>query len=212
MSEQSCACGGTDDAPSSTEPTDVDRWIDRSAPLESPLPRDVQTTMGRFFGTESIETLGEWVLAFRERTDGSAIDVDDLCHADQETKHWGVLDGETYHFQCFYDAVALAELADAPVEIRTESPDGTVVEARATGTNEVTVDPDGAVVSFGVSRSVEPPSDDGPTLQETYAAVCPYVKAFPDRESYEKWAESAPAATVGMPLADGTGVAASLVE
>lgn len=36
-----------------------------------------------------------------------------------------------------------------------------------------------------------------------YAAVCPYVKAFPSRESYERWAESVNGATVGMPLAAG---------
>lgn len=74
-------------------------------------------------------------------------------------------------------------------------------------------------MSFGVGTHVVPPADsssaversaDGPSAVE--ANVCPYVKAFPSREAYERWADRVDAATVGMPLADGVPVAAALAE
>lgn len=219
MIDESCACCSTDaeqSANTDTErsaktETNVDRWIDDSPVTEVTLPTDVQTTLGRFLGEESIETLGDWAAALKRQMGGS-ITVDDLCHANEPTGDWGVLDGEKYHFQCFYDAIALAELADSPVDIHTESPDGTVVEMEATGDGDIDVTPSGAVFSLGVDSSVEAPSDGGPTQKSVYVAVCPYVKAFPDRSAYESWAETAPAATVGMPLEDGIDFAAKLVQ
>ncbi|AUX07828.1 alkylmercury lyase [Halalkaliarchaeum desulfuricum] len=112
---------------------------------------------------------------------------------------------------CFYDAVILAALSDREVDIRTESPDGTVIEARAVGSDQLTVTPGGAVFSFGIDEGVNPPPDGGPTLEQGYAAICPYVKAFPSREAYRRWAETVPAATVAMPLSGATELAGELV-
>ncbi|WP_255681802.1 organomercurial lyase [Natrinema sp. SYSU A 869] len=110
----------------------------------------------------------------------------------------------------FYDAVLLSAFAERPVAIRTESPDGTILEARAVGTTVSTVSPDGAVVSFGVDDTVAPP-DGEPSHADIYTAVCPYVRAFPGHEAYERWADTVPAATVAMPLAGTTEIAAALV-
>jgi hypothetical protein len=160
-----------------------------------------------------VETLGEWATELRRRVgSGGSIDVEELCLTDERTGHWGTVDGERYDFACFYDAVILAALADRPVDIRTESPGGTVVEARAAGSDELTVTPEGAVFSFGIEETVAPPSGDGPTLERGYAAVCPYVRAFPDADTYDGWAERVPAATVAMPLAGATDLAAELAS
>ena len=191
---------------------DAERWLATDAVLDAELPEDVRAALGRLVGEDSVETLGDWLAEVRDRVGGGAIAVEDLCHADEETGHRAELGGETYHFQCFYDAVILSALAESSVDVRTESPDGTVVEARAAGTGDLTVTPETATFSFGVAESVEPPEDGAPSHADVYAAVCPYVRAFPNAAAYERWAETVPAATVGMPLAGATDVAEKLVE
>uniref|UniRef100_A0A7D5GNV5 Alkylmercury lyase n=2 Tax=Natrinema halophilum TaxID=1699371 RepID=A0A7D5GNV5_9EURY len=188
-----------------------DRWLGDSSPTEAPLPGDVRTAMERFFGDASITTLEDWTGELRRRT-GGAIEVDELCHADGETDHWGELDGDRYDFQCFYDAVALAEIASEPVEIHTVSPDGTDIEARATGDGELTATPSTAVVSFGTTVDGSHLPDGEPTLEDAYTAICPSVRAFPTRRAYERWAAKTQAATVGMPLSAATAVATELVD
>jgi hypothetical protein len=74
------------------------------------------------------------------------------------------------------------------------------------------VTPEGAVFSFGIETTVASPSGDGPTLEQGYSSICPYVKAFSDFEAYERWAERVPAATIAMPLAGATELAAELVN
>lgn len=220
MADEPCSCCGDADENSSdreraddrSEPRDVDsdRVLTDSAALHATLPGDVRTSLGSFLGTESVGTLAEWVATVRQHTGGD-IDADDLCHASGETPHWGRVNDETYHFQCFYDAVALSAFVDDPVEIRTESPAGTVVRATADGARELSVTPENAVFSFGVAADVDPPADSTPSPDDVYAAVCPYVRAFPDADAYEQWAASVPAATVAMPLAGATELAAALV-
>jgi len=243
-------CGDVDE-PNPADDRPTDRWIAGDAALDAELPPALQSALGRFLGTGPVETVGEWAAEIRRRVDGDAVGVADLCLTDEETEHWGTVGGERHHFACFYDAVILAALSDRPVEIRTESPDGTVIEARAVGGErhhfacfydavilaalsdrpveirtespdgtviearavggtELTATPEGAVFSFGIERGVEPPSEGGPTLERGYAAVCPYVKAFPNRDAHERWAADVPAATVAMPLAGATGLAAAL--
>lgn len=211
MGDEPCDCCSADAEQSANTETGVDRWIDETPVTEVALPADVQTALGRFLGEESTETLSDLAAVLRNRTGGS-VTVDELCHADGPTDDWGVLDGERHYFQCFYDAIALAELAASPVDIHTEGPDGTVIEMQATGDGDIDVTPSGAVFSLGIDSGVETTSDGGPTLKSVYAAICPYVRAFPDRSAYESWAKTAPAATVGMPLADGVDFAAELVE
>ena len=221
MTDETCECCGTieienenENGGESESAAANDRWLGDDAVATAPLPDDVRTAMTEFFGDASIATLEEWVDALRERTGGGPLEIDDLCHADGRTAHWGEREGTRYYFRCFYDAVALAELTDEPVEIRTASPDGTVVEARATGDGEVTATPSTAVVSFGVVPDDSAAGDGAeaePTLEDAYAAICPAVRAFPTRNAYEQWAARTSAATVGVPLSAATTVATGLV-
>lgn len=129
-------------------------WVGGEAVLEADLPASFQETISEFLGTE-VTTLGEWVAALRDQL-GGGIDVEHLCHADGETPHRAVLNGETFHFQCFYDAVALSLLEEESVDIRTESPDGDVVEASVTD-DGIQTTPESAVTSFGVTSAPQDP-------------------------------------------------------
>ena len=211
MTEDSCPCCGDVAKPSVGNGSSVEPWQPDDSVLNTTLPDELRSSLGRFFGVESVDTLGGWAMAVRNRIDGDSISIDDLCVTDDETDHWGIVDGETHYFACFYDAVILAAIVDRPVDIRTTSPDGTVIEARAVGTDELTVNPTDAVFSFGIDTDVPPPSEVGPSLERGYAAICPYVNAFQNRRSYARWARSVDAATVGMPLAGATELAAALV-
>jgi hypothetical protein len=210
---------GTDDVTNADESNDTDdtrdrvtaeRWLTDPV-LDADLPPDVRAALGRLTGAGSVPTLGDWIADVRRLTGGGGIGIGDLCHAEAETPHWGELDGERYHFLCFYDAVLLSGLAEEPVDILTESPEGAVIQAHATGTDDLTVTPPDAVVSFGVERAAAP-SGDALSPSDLYAAVCPYVKAFPDRDAYRTWAAETSGATVAMPLAGATEVAAALIE
>lgn len=191
---------------------DTDYWSDEAAVLNARLPDELRSALGRFAGVESVDTLGEWTSEIRRRTDGRALDVDQLCHADAETDHWGEVGDERYYFRCFYDAVVLAAIEERPVEVHTESPGGSVIEARAVGSEVLSVTPEDAVFSFGIDPDADERSGSTPTLQDGYAAICPYVKAFPDREAYEQWSETVPVATVATPLAGATAVARALAD
>jgi len=186
-----------------------DRWLAGPDVLDAELPPDAQAALGRFLGSDPVGTLGEWADALRDQV-GGRIRIEDLCLTDEPTPHWGTVDGDRHHFACFYDAVILAAIEDRPVDIRTESPGGAVIEAHAVGGTDLAVTPEEAVFSFGIDEAVDPPGEDGPTLERGYAAICPYVKAFPDVEAYERWAERVPAATVATPLAGATDLAGTL--
>jgi len=191
----------------------ADRWVGDDA-LETELPEDLQEALGEFLGTGGIETLDEWVEEIHERVEGEAVAVEDLCHVDEESPHWGEVNGERYYFRCFYDAVVLSALTDSPVEIRTETPTGETVEARADGTDELEVTPPDAVFSFGIEEGASETDADGedePSHEDMYAVVCPYVRAFVDREGYEQWNEKVDAVTVAAPLEGATELARRLV-
>lgn len=205
------ACCGSDAENTNEERVEVD-WIDGPDLLNESLPGDMQSVLGRFVGKESVDTLAEWASEIRQHTGGGSIDVNDLCHTDEETDHWGDVDGERYHFQCFYDAVILAALEDRAVDVHTVSPEGTVVEAQADGTEELSVTSETAVFSLGIALDAHERSGGNPTMQDSYAAVCPYVKAFPNREAYKVWAAEVPAATVATPLSGATAFARVLTD
>lgn len=206
---------GRDYCGSETQETDRD-WrsedgLDDSDVLDSQLPGELQSAFGRFVGKESIDTLREWATEIRRLTGGGSIGIKQLCHTDEETGHWGTVDDERYYFQCFYDAVILAALEERSVDIHTVSPDGTVVEARAVGSDELSVTPADAVFSLGIELDAHERSGGDPTVQDGYAALCAYVKAFLYREAYEQWTETVPTATVALPVTGATNVASVLV-
>jgi alkylmercury lyase len=228
MAENACACCGSTDEQSETSTDEqsgasaekqsaspeqsatgeAERWLGDADGLDAILPADLQAALGRFFGTEPIETLGECAARFQGHFEGG-VTVEDLCSTDEETGHRATVGDETHHFLCFYDAVILAALEERPVDIRTESPDGTVIEARALGGEGLQVEPADAVFSFGLDDSGV---EGEPTLEDGYAAICPYVKAFPSREAYQEWASAASAPTVGLPLAGATEFASALID
>ena len=212
MTENSCHCCGSVTEHTAMDNSETEQWQGGDSVLTTELPADLSSALGRFLGTESVETLGGWVAAVRYHIDGASVTIDELCVTDGETDHWGIVDGEKYHFACFYDAVILAAVVESPVDIRTKSPDGTVIEARAVGTDKLTVNPGEAVFSFGIDKDISQPSEDGPSLEDGYAALCPYVNAFSNREAYERWADSVHAATISMPLEGATELAAVLVK
>jgi hypothetical protein len=211
MTDEPCPCCGDVDEPSAETETSAGQWIGEDSVLDAELPWGLRVALGRFLGSESIETLGEWASEVRQHVGGS-ISIEELCLTSEQTEHWGTVDGDRYYFACFYDAMILAALSDQPVDIHTLSPTGDTIEARAIGSSELTVAPEEAVFSFGIEKTVEPSSDDSPTLEQGYASICPYIKAFPDLVAYERWAERVPAATVAMPLAGATELAAELVR
>lgn len=211
MTDESCPCSeNVDDLNAETE-TSAGTWIGDGPVLDTELPREVRVALGRFLDTESVDTLGEWATEVRHQVGGS-ISIEELCLTDEQSEHWGVLDGDRYYFICFYDAVILAALSDRPVDIHTVSPGGDRIEARAIGSRELTVTPEESVFSFGIKRTVKQPSGDAPPIEAGYASICPYVKAFPDLEAYKRWATRVPAATIAMPLAGATELAAALVN
>lgn len=206
-----CACCSTLETDGGSSASG-DRWLGDEAPLETDLPEDLATGFGRVLGEPPMATLAEWLATVRERAGDGAIDVEALCHADGPTPHVGRVGDETYHFQCFYDTVVLSSLVDEPVAITTESPGGTTIEADAVGTRALDVTPETAVFSVGADADVTPPADGHPAPSELYGAVCPYVRAFPDRAAYASWAGAVSAATAGLPLDGATEFAAVLVE
>lgn len=211
MADETCGCASSpDSARTATEPTATadPHWLDGTPVSEQPLPGEVQTAMAQLLGVASVDTLADFVTGLHRRLGGDSLDVSDLCHADGETPHWGTVEGagDRHHFQCFYDALILAELVDSPVTIRTESPGGTVIEATVTDSG-VSLTPADAVMSFGITSDPDPLPDERPH-EAAYGAICPHVKAFPDRAAYEAWAANVDAVTIGTPLGDATGLAA----
>ena len=185
-----------------------DRWLSPD-PLDAPLPADVQHSVGDFLDRGAVTTLSEWTDEIR-RYAGGEIDTAQLCHADGESEHRGVVDGERYDFRCFYDALVLAAIEARPVAVQTVSPSGAAIEANVAD-GEVSVEPPSAVFSLGISPDAAARSDGNPTLEEWYGAICPHVRAFPDREAYERWAADARAATIGLPFSAAPTVTDALV-
>lgn len=210
MAGESCVCcDGTGEQSDETERTA--NWISTETSIfDAELPEAFHSTFSRFLGRR-IETVGEWIDALQRVVDGS-VTVEDLCLSESETDHAGITDDETYYFECFYDAIILAAMTEEPIEVHTESPDGTAIELQVSDDGELTVTPETTVFSFGIDETVDPPVGETPSLERGYAAICPYVKAFPMPEAYEQWAERVAAPTVALAPADAMDLAAALAE
>lgn len=211
MSDNSCDCAAMD-AQETDQIDAADRWAGDASAAQTQLPADMAEAMNRFYGTQSLETLEDFVEITRAEAGGGSIHVEDLCHVDGESDHRATTDHDTYHFECFYDGIALAFLAGEPVDIKTRSPSGTEIDIHASPDGDIEVTPSDAVMSFGIADEVDNERASEPTVQAVYANICPYVKAFPSRESYQGWAAAVDGATVGLPLEAGMPIAAALTE
>lgn len=187
-------------------------WLDEQPATEAPLPAAFSAAVEDLYGAAPLETLDDWADAIGGGGDVSpSTGVEALCHAHEPTPHRAHHGDETYHFLCFFDAVVLAYLTGDPVDLRTESPGGEVIEAHVSPDEGIEVEPSTAALSFGVAENPDSTVPEaGPAA--AYSAVCPYVRAFPDREGYERWAPEVDALTVGLPLPEGLPFAATLVR
>jgi len=214
MTDETCSCthepareGSSD---SQSESASTNGTVYDESTVNATLPEELQTTLEQFVDASSISTISDWATIVREETEGDALRVEQICHTDEPSGHKGVMDGETYHFHCFYDAVILAALAEKPVDIVTKSPAGETIAASATN-GDLSVDNPEAVFSFGIAP--EAANQTGELeLEDAYSLMCPYVRAFPNEDSYREWANQVDGPTVAMPLDNATELAEALAE
>lgn len=151
---------------------------------------------------ERPRTLQGWGEAMGEIVSREDIDVglDALCTTDQ-SPHQAHFDGTTQHFVCVQDAFIVPYVVNdvETVDITTESPvNGEPIEVSITD-DQVEIDPEGAVMSFGVAADISPPKN-ADSQEIAYGKICPYGHAFKDRSEYVTWAETVDAATTVAPL------------
>lgn len=197
MSQQDCQCRSEVDTPIGGQ--SASGWIGDTSVQTAPLPRPVAHEMERFLTTE-VDHFGDVLQGVRSAVGTNGLAVEDLCHVEDSSDHTAETGTETFNFRCFYDGIVLATLVDSPVEVHTVTPGNKEVHLATRDGSELAVEPSDAVMSFGVASDQPVPADEVPGPRDAYEAICPYVKAFEDRAAYERWAETAPAATVGLPM------------
>ncbi|MXR20978.1 organomercurial lyase [Halobacterium bonnevillei] len=188
-----------------------DAQFDRELPPE--VANGFQTVLGL---SEAPETLGEWADETRSVLDDHDFEfgAEHLCLTD-ESRHEARVAGETRYFRCVLDALLLPLLvAERPVHVRSRGPVTDAVVTMAVTDEDVTTDPETAVVSFGLDAGVDREAPPGQVTRAFgYAAFCPYVNAFPTREAYEEWDErTATAATTALTPTEAIAAAAAITN
>ena len=160
------------------------------------------------------ETLGDWIDVTAERLEEADISfgVEELCLSDA-SPHRARIGSETRYFACVLDTLLLPFLFEElrELDIHTESPvSDSIIEVRVSNT-DITGEPAGAVISFGIAADTAPPEERDGVLAYGTTQFCPYINAFADESEYERWTDDTPeAVTMSLPLEDGFALAASL--
>ncbi len=180
--------------------------------LPSALSEQFQVSLGF---DEPPATLADWADATADLLDDEYVPErpEDLCLT-ESSRHEARLDGETLYFQCFFDTLLVPFVVDGTpeVQVRSRSP---VTDTVVTGTvtrDEVAVEPDGAVMSFGAATDVVSAAYLDVPATLAYRRFCPFIEAFPDESAYERWAETTKGGvTMPLSLAEGFALARRLV-
>lgn len=186
MDEEPCpCCGGSMSELGRT-------WFDD---VNAPLPTAVSDALAPFNAGRPVASLADWAATIRRAT-GGVVTVDELCLVHEDSPHYAIMDGIRYDFACCIDAVILAAIEEQAVRVNTRSPEGDVIVLAVDSDGDVRANPIDTVFSFGIDTCIEPA--DPPTLADAYRAICPYVKAFPSVEAYDRWSAETHVPTVGF--------------
>lgn len=185
--------------------------------MDREIPPDVADTFQTALGLdEPPKTIGEWVAATTQLLDdvGITVGLEDMCTTDT-SRHEARFDNEVRHFHCVLDTLLVPFVLDEPttVDIRSRSPvSDTIIELSVTR-EDVSVDPESAVMSFGVAADVGPPDDLEASPALAYERFCPYINAFIDEGEYDEWAAATlDAVTMSLPLTEGFALAQTLTD
>lgn len=199
-------CSGTADE-LSDEPTPTAGGGE--AVLSRPLPNAVGRELGDVYGTDQVNTYGDWIETMMAVIDGEPT-VDDMCCV-ADARHEVTVDGDTDEYICVIDPLAVPFILNEPAVVQSDVPgSGETVTARVEADGTLTVDPKTAVVSFGAASAAGADVED--PVERGYVALCAYGHAFPDQASYERWAGETAAVTTSLPYADAMAFAATVAD
>lgn len=213
-----------------TDGTDTDRTDKHSdsgaalagpETLEATFDRQIPKPLGDHFAVaydieSTPETFGELIEGFQiwaERRELWPPTFDDLCRATgSEALQLLEIDGEIHQFHCAIDPLLATFLHDEDeAVVRSKSPlEGADITVRIEG-DDAEVTPSTAVVSIGAFGPVNRFEGDEHTSEEAYEQLGASVHAFPNRTTYEAWAEENPEmTTMSMPIEEGIELARRL--
>lgn len=176
-----------------------------SAADETELPPDLAEAFRQAGGMdERPETLETGFAAVTARLNdaGITISVEDMYQS-KPTRHAVHVGDTVEHVPCVMDALIVALLLDnEEVEIHSKSPEGGETVHFRVIEDEVTVTPTNTVISFGLGleESTDPDLD---SLRDTLndpdtpiPTTCSVINAFPDSDTYQRWADGVSDAAV----------------
>lgn len=196
--------------------------------MATPIPDDVGTAMRGAYDLDAPPTtIEEWLDGVRAayRTAGDAVSPDDMCVVD-DARHEVELDGgapvpgtdaAAAEYICVLDPLAVPFIAGTAGTVRSESPVSDATIEFRVGPDEVSVDPETAVVSLGIdapeSGAEDAPADATLSVEDTYEMLCPYGHAFRDEDAYERWdAKRDGTATMSLDAEPAVGVAVGIAR
>ncbi|MDY6765516.1 MAG: organomercurial lyase [Halobacteria archaeon] len=180
------------------------------------MQQDVAEKFRIVFGMdETPETLGEWadntVQILKDR--GTSVGFEEMCTTGS-SRHGVYANGEVQHFRCVLDTLLYPFVLDEEdIEVRSRSPVSDEVIEVSVSQGDVSVEPEGAVMSFGIAAGARSAEEHEDPLEYGYRMYCPYINAFVDEEEYEEWASNTPdGVTMSVPLREGFELARILGE